>query len=111
MNEVGLKMDKNSSRASEGRLGRGDRRGVACSDCTSLVSWLSSASLMRSRASVGVVESILKAALLVRVASTGEKVAASLTGRGATSTRLSSVVLKLISERERETEKRKDVYG
>lgn len=44
-------------------------------------------------------ESILKAALFVLVASTGEKLAARRTGRGATSTRLSSVALKLMSER------------
>jgi hypothetical protein len=48
---------------------------------------------------VGVVESILKAVLLVLVASTGEKLAPRRTGRGATSTRLSSVALKLMSKR------------
>ena len=47
-------------------------------------------------------ESILKAALFVLVASTGEKLAARRTGRGATSTRLSSVALKLMSERARD---------
>lgn len=73
-------------------------RAVACSGWASLVSWLSSTSLRRSRASVGVAESILKAALFVLVASTGEKLAVRRTGRGATSTRLSSVALKLMSE-------------
>jgi hypothetical protein len=58
---------------------------------------------------VGVAESILKAALFVLVASTGEKLTAGRrTGRGATSTRLSSVALKLMSERERERQKTKD---
>ena len=80
---------------------RGDMH-AACSGWPSLVSGLSSASLRRSRASVGVAESILKAALFVLVASTGEKVAARRTGRGATSTRLSSVALKLMSERARD---------
>lgn len=114
-------MDKNSSRASEGRLAleipqsewalrsfrhvdlvsgtyRGDMRAAACSGWPSLVSWLSSASLRRSRASVGVAESILKAVLFVLVASTGEKLAARRTGRGATSTRSPSVALKLMSD-------------
>ena len=115
-------MDKNSSRASEGRLAlriskseagvkivryvdsasgtyRGDMRAAVCSGWPSLVSGLSSASLRRSRASVGVAESILKAALFVLVASTGEKLAVRRTGRGAASTRLSSVALKFMSER------------
>ena len=48
---------------------------------------------------MGVAESILKAALFVLVASTGEKFAARRTGRGATSTRLSSVALKLMLKR------------
>lgn len=74
-------------------------RAAVCSGWPSLVSGLSSASLRRSRASVGVAESILKAALFVLVASTGEKLAARRTGRGATSTRLSSVALKLMLER------------
>jgi len=118
-------MDRNSSRASEGRLAlriskleagvkivryvdpapgtyRGDMRAAVCSGWPSLVSGLSSASLRRSRASVGVAESILKAALFVLVASTGEKLAARRTGRGAASTRLSSVALKLMSERARD---------
>ena len=43
-------------------------------------------------------ESILKAALFVLVANTGEKLEARRTGRGATSTRLSSVALKFMSE-------------
>ena len=47
-------------------------------------------------------ESILKAALFVLVASTGEKLAVRRTGRGATSTRLSSVAIKLMSERARD---------
>ena len=64
----------------------------------SLVSGLSSASLRRSRASVGVAESILKAALFVLVASTGDKLAVRRTGRGAASTRLSSEALKLMSK-------------
>lgn len=87
-------------------------RAVACSCWPSLVSWLSSANLIRSRVSVGVVESILKAALFVLVASTGEKLVAAIrTGRGATSTRLSSVALKLMSERTREMRRTKDIYG
>ena len=49
---------------------------------------------------MGVAESILKAALFVLVASTGEKFAARRTGRGATSTRLSSVALKLMLKRD-----------
>ena len=77
-------------------------RAAACSSWPSLASGLSSASLRRSRASVGVVESILKAALFVLVASTGEKLAARRTGRGATSTRLSSGALKLMSKRARD---------
>lgn len=74
-----------------------------------MVSWLSSANLIKSRVSVGVVESILKEALFVLVASTGVRVvAARRTGRGATSTRLSSVALKLMSKR---SEGMEDIYG
>lgn len=76
---------------------RGDIRAAVCSGWLSLVSWLSSGNLRRSRASVGVAESILKAALFVLVASTGEKLVARRTGRGATSTRLLSVALKLMA--------------
>ena len=83
------------------RTYRGEEREDVCSGWPSLVSWLSSVNLITSRVSVGVVESILKA-LLVLVASTGEKLVARRTGRGATRTRLSSVALKLMSERERE---------
>ena len=82
-------------------------RAAVCSGWPSLASWLSSANLIRSRVSVGVAESILKAALFVLVASTGEKLTAGRrTGRGATSTRLSLVALKLMSERVRGKDER-----
>ena len=55
-------------------------------------------------------ERTLKAVLFVLVASTGEKLVARRTGRGATSTRLSSVALKLMSERVRD-ERRKISTG
>ena len=82
---------------------RGDMCAAACSGWPSLVSELSSVNLIQSRDSVGVVESILKAVLFVLVARTGEKLVAVIrTGRGATSTRLSSVALKFMSERARD---------